>query len=87
MPHITSLTQADQDALFHEFVQEIHAGFPSPAADCSGERIDIARELTETEEDLLQHRTDGTDAFDTLYIGCSKFPQNSNFRLNFTGVV
>ena len=26
--------------------------------------------LAETEEDLLQHRTDGTDAFDTLYIGC-----------------
>ena len=31
--------------------------------------------LAETEEDLLQHRTDGTDAFDTLYIGCEKFPQ------------
>ena len=31
---------------------------------------------TESEEDLLQHRTDGTDAFDTLYIGCEKFPQH-----------
>ena len=30
----------------------------------------------ETEEDLLEHRTDGTDAFDTLYIGCEKFPQH-----------
>ena len=29
----------------------------------------------ETEEDLFEHRTDGTDAFDTLYIGCEKFPQ------------
>ena len=29
--------------------------------------------LAETEEDLLQHRTDGTDAFVTLYIGCEKF--------------
>lgn len=29
----------------------------------------------ETEEDLLEHRIDGTDAFDTLYIGCEKFPQ------------
>ena len=38
MPSITSLTQADQDALFLEFVQEIHAGFPSPAADYAGER-------------------------------------------------
>ena len=31
--------------------------------------------LAETEEDLLEHRTDGTDAFDTLYIGCERFPQ------------
>lgn len=28
----------------------------------------------ETEEDLLEHRTDGTDAFDTVFIGCEKFP-------------
>lgn len=35
--------------------------------------------LAETEEDLLQHRTDGKDAFDTLYIGCAKFPQCSIF--------
>uniref|UniRef100_UPI0040273012 hypothetical protein n=1 Tax=Alloprevotella sp. TaxID=1872471 RepID=UPI0040273012 len=28
----------------------------------------------ESEEDLLERRTDGTDAFDTLYIGCEKFP-------------
>ena len=26
-------------------------------------------------EDLLEHRTDGTDAFDTLFIGAEKFPQ------------
>ena len=31
--------------------------------------------LAESEEDLLEHRTDGTDAFDTLYIGAEKFPQ------------
>ena len=47
----------------------------------------MGEKLAETEEDLLRHRTDGTDAFDTLYIGCAKFPQNANFRLNFTGVV
>ena len=32
--------------------------------------------LAETEEDRLEHRTDGTDAFDTLFIGCEKFPQS-----------
>ena len=32
--------------------------------------------LAETEEDRLEHRTDGTDAFDTLFIGAEKFPQS-----------
>ena len=36
--------------------------------DKSGEK------LAESEEDLLEFRTDGTDAFDTLYIGCEEFP-------------
>ena len=34
--------------------------------------------LAESEEDLLEHRTDGTDAFDTLYIGAEKFPYTDN---------
>lgn len=41
--------------------------------------------LKESEENLLEHRTDGTDAFDTLYIGCEKFPEyasNSVFHLS-----
>ena len=33
--------------------------------------------LAETEEDQLQYRTDGSDAFDTLCIGCERFPQVS----------
>ena len=43
--------------------------------------------LAETEEDLLQHRTDGTDAFDTLYIGCEKFPQHEVVAYNTSGVM
>lgn len=44
----------------------------------NGFRKDKAGEkLAESEEDLLQHRTDGTDAFDTLYIGCERFPQTN----------
>lgn len=31
--------------------------------------------LAETEDDKLESRTDGSDAFDTLCIGCEKFPQ------------
>ena len=37
------------------------------------------------EEDLLEHRTDGTDAFDTLYIGCEKFPQEVISSVNYSG--
>lgn len=43
--------------------------------------------LAETEEDLLQHRTNGTDAFDTLYIGCAKFPQSSTIQITINGVL
>ena len=40
----------------------------------------------ESEEDLLEHRTDGTDAFDTLYIGCEKFPQHDFYGVGVGGV-
>ena len=49
--------------------------------DKSGEK------LAESEEDLLEHRTDGTDAFDTLYIGCEKFPFHDTFSLSTSGVL
>ena len=40
----------------------------------------------ESEEYLLEHRTDGTDAFDTLYIGCEKFPQHDLYPIAIGGV-
>ena len=43
--------------------------------------------LAESEEDLLEHRTDGTDAFDTLYIGCERFPNLSSEAYSASGVV
>ena len=36
----------------------------------------------ETEEDKLEHRTDGTDAFDTLWIGMNNFPADYSFNAN-----
>ena len=54
----------------------------------NGFRKDKAGEkLAETEEDLLEHRTDGTDAFDTLYIGCEKFPYRESYSLSMSGVL
>ena len=49
--------------------------------DKGGEKLD------ETEENLLEHRTDGTDAFDTLYIGTEKFPYREIFPVTASGVM
>lgn len=46
--------------------------------DKSGEK------LAETEEDLLEYRTDGTDAFDTLLLGMFLYPYN-NYSSNTSG--
>ena len=43
--------------------------------------------LTETEEDRLEQRTDGTDAFDTLFIGAEKFPQQERSDFFVGGVL
>ena len=43
--------------------------------------------LEETEENLLEHRTDGTDAFDTLYIGAEKFPYKEIYPVSASGVL
>ena len=37
--------------------------------------------------DLLEHRTDGSDAYDTLYIGCEKFPQHDVFAFDAGAVM
>ena len=49
--------------------------------DKGGEKLD------ETEENLLEHRTDGTDAFDTLYIGTEKFPYREIYPISTNGVL
>ena len=43
--------------------------------------------LDETEENLLEHRTDGTDAFDTLYIGAEKFPYREIYPITSSGIL
>lgn len=50
----------------------------------NGKKDKRGEKLAETEEDKLETRTDGSDAFDTLYIGCAKFPQR-DILLNTTG--
>lgn len=49
--------------------------------DKSGEK------LAETEDDRLELRTDGTDAFDTLYIGCENRPYVGSAFIDVSGVM
>ena len=48
---------------------------------------DKGGENVETDKGLLEHRTDGTDAFETLYIGYKKFLQREMFSINISGVL
>lgn len=44
----------------------------------NGHKDKRGEKLAETEEDKLESRTDGSDAFDTLAIGCERFPITIN---------
>lgn len=44
----------------------------------NGKKDKRGEKLAETEEDKLESRTDGSDAFDTLCIGCENFPQHTS---------
>ena len=48
--------------------------------DKAGEKLAVS------EEDLLEHRTDGTDAFDTIYIGAKKIPYREAFSISTSGI-
>ena len=39
------------------------------------------------ERNLIEHRTDGTDAFEILYIGAEKFTFHDTFSLSMSGVL
>ena len=51
----------------------IHQGPNGFKKDKRGEK------LAESEEDKLEYRTDGTDAWDTLWLGMNNFPSESSF--------
>jgi len=50
----------------------------------NGKKDKRGEKLAETEENRLEYRTDGTDAFDTLLIGMEKFPQKHTFSIAIT---
>ncbi|MGN0224986.1 MAG: hypothetical protein ACI4A7_02765 [Prevotella sp.] len=71
------------------FLLELGTGFAVTRGRNGFHKDKGGEKLAESEEDLLEHRTDGTDAFDTLYIGCEKFPQGevSNVSVDVNGIV
>ena len=68
-----------------DFILAIHSAGGSRGR--NGFRKDKSGEkLAESEEDLLEHRTAGSDAFDTLNIGCKKFPVRDIMRVPVSGI-
>ena len=86
MAKINQLTAAEQAGLELEFAEEIHAGFPSPAAEHAGERIDIVRELSRHPETTFyatvsgeSMRDAGLQDGDIIVIDKSLEPKNGDF--------
>ena len=75
--HLTN----NEDLIFTIQTAGIYRGRYGFRKDKSGEK------LAESEEDLLEHCTNGTDAFDTRYIGCEKFPYRDSFSISMSGVL
>lgn len=73
--------QNNDDLILAIQTAEVYRGRNGFHKNKSGEKTE------ETEENLLEHRTDGTDAFDTLYIGCERFPQSSCEEYSVSGIV
>lgn len=70
MPKLTDITDSEQIALELEFAEAIHAGFPSPAADHSGERINLVHEMTPNPETTFYAHIEGDSMRDAgIYDG------------------
>ncbi len=61
---ITALTDAALDGIELELAEAIHAGFPSPAADYAGERIDLVKEMNPHPESTFYATVSGESMVD-----------------------
>lgn len=69
MTKLIDITDSEQSELALEFAESIHAGFPSPAADHTGERINLAREMTPHPETTFYAHVEGDSMRDVGTIG------------------
>lgn len=83
---ISSISDADLQSLELDLADSVHAGFPSPAADYTGERIDIVREMNQHPETTFYARVSGESMVDAgifdgdvLVVDRSLLPQNGDF--------
>lgn len=86
MSKITSLTPSEAESLELEFAEAIHAGFPSPASDHAGERIDLVREINRHPETTFYALVSGDSMRDAgmldgdiIVIDKSLSPKNGDY--------
>lgn len=90
MAKIEHLTPAEQESFELEFAQAIHAGFPSPAADHVGERIDLVHAMNAHPDTTFYARVAGDSMRDAgildgdiAVIDRSLEPHNGNYIVAF----
>jgi len=83
---LVQLTPAESEGLELPVAEALHAGFPSPAADYSGDRIDIVEELIRHKETTFFARIDGDSMCDAgihsgdlVVIDRSLMPKDGDF--------
>lgn len=69
MSRISQITESESAELELEFVEAIHAGFPSPAGDHRGERIDLVSILNPHPETTFYARVEGESMRDAGILG------------------
>ena len=83
---ITAISDAEMNSIELAVADAVHAGFPSPAADYAGERIDLIREMNTHPETTFYARVSGDSMVDAgifdgdiLVVDRSLMPQNGDF--------
>ena len=86
MAKLVDISASEQSELALEFAESIHAGFPSPAADHSGERINLVQEMTPHPETTFYAHVEGDSMRDagildgdTVIVDRSLEPKNGDY--------
>ena len=83
---LIQITRAGDESIELPISDHLHAGFPSPAADYAGDRIDLVKEMVRHPETTFYARIDGDSmqdagifSGDIVVIDRSLEPQNGDF--------